>query len=416
MLALRLARGARPAVQLRRFLVAVASAGTGFLLLCTLGFAMGHPHESSDAVIRLAWCLAPLAATVQFAVAVARTDPATRPRPGLFAIGLGPARLMLLAAISTAVSCTLGSLIALLCVLHLRGDLSGLPFDGEAAELLAGNRPLPLAATLTLLALVPIAASVASALSLRPRGGRQSGARTAFGTGAQAAATEADGSALSDAHPDDPGPPEHPYPAPGPTPTGLPWGVAVLAAGLAVETYASRSGPASGPALPGLQAGGSAGVLIGWVLATLGLAMAGPALTHLSGRLLQAVRPGAVRLLAGRILMEEAGRIGRPLGVVCAVASGAYAMAALYADARPEIGPLTVLGVLIVAGCAVGTLLTAAVEARQNRADTTAALLGLGAPAALLRGAAALRAGALLAVLGPLTWAIAGLAAVPLTD
>ncbi|GAA2663945.1 hypothetical protein [Streptomyces vastus] len=416
MLALRLARGARPAVQLRRLLVAVASAGTGFLLLCALGFAMGHPHDSSGAVIRLAWCLAPLAATVQFAVAVARTDPATRPRPGLFAIGLGPGRLMLLAAISTAVSCTLGSLVALFCVLHLRGDLSGLPFDGEAAELLAGNRPLPLAATLTLLALVPIAASLGSALSLRPRGGRQSGARTTYGSGGQAGTTEAGGSARSDAHPDDPGPPEHPYPAPTPTPTGLPWGVAVLAAGLAVETYASRSGPASGPALPGLHAGGSAGVLLGWALTTLGLAMAGPALTHLSGRLLLAVRPGAVRLLAGRILMEEAGRIGRPLGVVCAVTSGAYAMAALYADARPEIGPLTVLGVLLVAGCAVGTLLTAAVEARQDRTDTTAALLGLGAPATLLRGAAALRAGALLAVLGPLTWAIAGLAAVPLTD
>ncbi|MER5219128.1 hypothetical protein [Streptomyces flaveus] len=418
MLALRLARGARPAVQLRRFLVAVASAGTGFLLLCALGFAMGHPHDSSAAVLRLAWCLAPLAATVHFAVAVARTDPATRPRSGLSAIGLGPGRLMLLAAISTAVSCTLGSVVALLCVLHLRGDLSGLPFDGEASELLAGNQPLPLAATLTLLALVPLAASLASALALRPREGRPSGAGTTRGTGTRAAATEVGGSDGSDgdAHPDAPGPPVEPHPAPRPTPTGLPWGVAVLAAGLAVETYASRSGPASGPALPGSLAGGSVGVLLGWALTTLGLAMAGPALTHLSGRLLQAVRPGALRLLAGRILMEEAGRIGRPLGVVCAVASGAYAMATLHADARPEVGPLTVLGVLLVAGCAVGTLLTAAVEAKHARADTTAALLGLGAPATLLRGAAALRAGALLAVLGPLTWAIAGLAAVPLAD
>ncbi|GGK49365.1 hypothetical protein [Streptomyces flaveus] len=415
MLALRLARGARPAVQLRRFLVAVASAGTGFLLLCALGFAMGHPHDSSAAALRLAWCLAPLAATVQFAVAVARTDPATRPRSGLSAIGLGPGRLMLLAAISTAVSCTLGSVVALLCVLHLRGDLSGLPFDGEASELLAGNQPLPLAATLTLLALVPLAASLASALALRPREGRPSGAGRTRRTGTRAAATEAGGSGR-DAHPDAPGPPVEPHPAPRPTPTGLPWGVAVLAAGLAVETYASRSGPASGPALPGSLAGGSVGVLLGWALTTLGLAMAGPALTHLSGRLLQAMRPGALRLLAGRILMEEAGRIGRPLGVVCAVASGAYAMAALHADARPEVGPLTVLGVLLVAGCAVGTLLTAAVEAKHARADTTAALLGLGAPATLLRGAAALRAGALLAVLGPLTWAIAGLAAVPLAD
>lgn len=133
MLALRLARGARPAVQLRRLLVAAASAGTGFLLLCTLGYAMGHPDASGAAVLRLAWCVAPLAATVQFAVAVARTDPATRPRQGLSALGLGPARLTVLAAISTAVSCTLGSMIALLFFLHLRGDLTGLPFDGDAA-------------------------------------------------------------------------------------------------------------------------------------------------------------------------------------------------------------------------------------------------------------------------------------------
>ncbi|MCZ4511751.1 hypothetical protein O3Q52_26935, partial [Streptomyces sp. ActVer] len=174
MLALRLARGARPAVQLRRLLVAAASAGTGFLLLCTLGYAMGHPDASGAAVLRLAWCVAPLAATVQFAVAVARTDPATRPRQGLSALGLGPARLTALAAISTAVSCTLGSMIALLFFLHLRGDLTGLPFDGDAADLLAADEPLPLPAALTLLALVPLIASAASATVLRPRGPRPS--------------------------------------------------------------------------------------------------------------------------------------------------------------------------------------------------------------------------------------------------
>ncbi|MEU1027141.1 hypothetical protein ABZ366_34795, partial [Streptomyces sp. NPDC005904] len=76
MLALRLARGAHPLVQLRRLLVAGASAGTGFLLLCTLANAMRHPGAGS--VLRLAWCVAPLAATVYFAVAVARADPGTR--------------------------------------------------------------------------------------------------------------------------------------------------------------------------------------------------------------------------------------------------------------------------------------------------------------------------------------------------
>jgi hypothetical protein len=155
-------------------------------------------------------------------------------------------------------------------------------------------------------------------------------------------------------------------------------------------------------------------VLGGWALTAIGLALAGPAITHVCGWLLQAVRPGALRLLAGRGLQGEARRIGRPLGVVCAVASGAYAMATVYAGARPSIGPLSTLGALLVAGCAVATLLTAALETKQARADTTAALLRLGAPASVLRNAALLRAGVLLAVFGPLTWLVAELAAMPL--
>ncbi|MEU9185024.1 hypothetical protein AB0D14_10750 [Streptomyces sp. NPDC048484] len=617
MLALRLARSAHPAVQFRRLLVAAAAAGTGFLLLCTLGYAMGHPDASASAVLRLAWCVAPIAATVQFAVAVARTDPATRPRTGLSAIGLGPGQLMVLAAVSTAASCTLGSMVALLFFLHLRGDLTGLPFDGEAAGLLAANQPLPLPAVLTLLALVPVIASVAGAVVLRPRDGRPTGTaaggrprrlggfgghgrsseHVGFGAygrfGARAgvrararadghdegrdapgqdapdsgptvrdgtseapsthgapddARTESTGRAgrtgpesagrsgrtradraghagaenagrtnarrgtaegsgdvvaldaprrsgargtvrtddhhLAAAHPDspaqagsgapapddtplrhpdsplhladpldpadlldpaDPASPHGPHGpdsetaagspagspslvqlagspldphrplAPLPAPGGLPWGAAVLAAGLAVETYAGRTAPAhGGPALPGGFTGGSFGVLVGWALTAFGLALAGPALTHLGGRLLQSVRPGALRLLAGRVLMEEATRIGRPLGVVCAVASGAYAMAVLHTGTRPGIGPLTTLGALLVAGCTVATLLTAAVEAKNARADTTSALLRIGAPATTLRVAAALRAGALLVVLSPLTWAVAELAVLPL--
>ncbi|MEU6123115.1 hypothetical protein [Streptomyces sp. NPDC047123] len=389
MLALRLARGAHPLVQLRRLLVAAASAGTGFLLLCTLAYAMEHPGAGS--VLRLAWCLAPITATVYFAVAVARTDPGTRPRSGLSAVGLGPGRLMMLAAVSTAVACTLGSMVALLFFLHLRGDLSGLPFDGAAAELLAADRPLPLAAALTLLALVPLAASAAGALVLRPRPAKAGGT---------------DGGAEQPGDTD----------APASPPSGLPWGVALLAAGLAVETYASRSGGGirGGFPMPGGADGSPAGVLAGWALTALGLVLAGPGLTYLCGRLLQAVRPGAMRLLAGRVLQEEARRIGRPLGVLCAVASGAFASVVLYAGPRPEVGPLTALGALLVAGCAVLTLATAAVEARQARSHTTDALLRLGAPATMLRGSAALRAGALVAVFGPLTWIVAQLAAVPL--
>ncbi|MEW2117641.1 hypothetical protein AB0945_21115, partial [Streptomyces sp. NPDC005474] len=208
----------------------------------------------------------------------------------------------------------------------------------------------------------------------------------------------------------------HALPTPQPSPRDLPWGIAVLAAGLAVEAYATRT-PHTHLTLPGGATGSSAAVLVGWTLTALGLALAGPGLAHLCGRLLQAVRPGALRLLAGRVLMEEATRIGRPLGVVCAVASGSYAMIVLYDHTTddPSLGPLTTLGALVVAGCAVATLLTAAAEARHARADTTAALLRLGAPAATLRTAAGLRAAALLALFGPLTLLIAELAALPLT-
>ncbi|MFC9406129.1 hypothetical protein ACFRAA_03935 [[Kitasatospora] papulosa] len=387
MLALRLTRGSHPLVLMRRLLLAAASAGVGFLLLCTLGYASGHPAAASSSVLRLLWCAVPLAATVQFAVAVARTDPSTRPRPGLFAAGLGPARLSLLAAISTAVSTTLGSVVALLFFLHLRGDLTGLPFDGDAAEFLGADAPLPLAATLTLLALVPLAASTAGGLAVR--------SRPVAPSEAQEAEDEL---------------------APAPVPKGLPWGVALTAAGLAVEAYASR-GTAGAPfPLPGRLDSTPGAVLAGWILTAIGLAMAGPGLTHLCGRLLQAVRPGAVRLLAGRVLMDEATRIGRPLGIVCAVLSGVIAASMLYTGGPRPFGPLTALGAVLVLGCTTATLLTTAIEARQSRARTATTLLRLGAPASVLRTAAVLRALVLLAVFAPLTWAIAELAALPLTE
>ncbi|MFE3036717.1 hypothetical protein ACFXKY_34305 [Streptomyces canus] len=462
MLALRLTRGARPAVQLRRLLVALASAGTGFLLLCTLGHAISHPEDASGAVLRLAWCLTPLAATVHFALAVARTDPGTRPRPGLSAIGLGPARLMAVTAATTALSCTLGSMLALLFFLHLRGDLTGMPFDGAAADFLAADAPLPLPAALTLLGLVPAIASVTVGLVLRPRDDRPAAAKREarsygrFGAHGRTAAREPFGAygrfrarrtaeepaedrtasevahepkraATPSARVGEETPAEPPaedgrtddldpavLPSPKEAPKGLPWGVAVLAAGLAVEAYANRQGTTPAAPLPGGLVG-TPSVLVGWLLTAAGLAIAGPGLTHLCGRLLQSTRPGALRLLAGRVLMAEATRIGRPLGIVCAVASGAYAMATLYDRTGPEVGPLTTLGLALVTSCSIATLLTAAVEAKHARSDTTAALVRLGAPATMLRSAAALRAGALLALFGPLTLVVAELAALPLT-
>ncbi|WCH94597.1 hypothetical protein POD33_21640 [Streptomyces moderatus] len=475
MLALRLTRGAHPAVQLRRLLVAAASAGTGFLLLSALGYAMSHPDSPAAATLRLAWCAPPLAATIHLAVAVARTDPGTRPRPGLAAAGLGPGRLMLVSATTTALSCLLGSMLALLVFLHLRGDLTGMPFDGAASQFLAADSPLPLPAALTLLGLTPALASAAVALLLRPKlaapattkakarpygrfgvSGRSAdretfgaygrfgarlrdavrgGATTPDTASAERAAGAAPGAAQAGqnggapqasaidpaaAPAEEDGSRQAPddlthFPVPRKPPAGLPWGITILTAGLAVETYAGRVTADDTLALPTALPTGPTAVLVGWVLAAVGLALAAPGLTHLCGRVLQAVRPGPLRLLAGRGLMAEATRIGRPLGVVCAVAAAVHAMAPRPdSAATAAIGPLSALGATVVAGATVATLFMAALEARQARADTTAALLRLGAPTAMLRSAAALRAGVLLAVFGPLTLIVAELAALPL--
>ncbi|MGW2560080.1 hypothetical protein ACWCXB_12700 [Streptomyces sp. NPDC001514] len=385
MLALRLTRGADPLVLLRRLMVAAASAGVGFLLLSTLAEAAAQSEPTPEPLLRLLWCLVPLAATVHLAVAVARTDPSTRPRPGLSAIGLGPVRLTALAAVSTAVSCTLGSMVALLVFLHLRGDLTGLPIDGAAAEQLSAGRPLPLGAALTLLALVPLAGAGAAAVALRPR-------RTKPGEDFD---DERDGQRS------------------GAAPGGLPWGVALTAAGIAVEAYAGEGAPGG---VPGGAGDPPAGVLLGWTLTALGLAMAGPGIVHLCGRVVQAVRPGAVRLLAGRALMNDAARIGRPLGVVCAVASALIAAAALSGGGKGPrpFGELTGLGATLVLACTAATLLTSALEAKHARETTRAGLLGLGTPVSFLRASVVLRTVVLLAVFVPLTWAVAELAALPL--
>lgn len=351
-------------------MVAAASAGVGFLFLCTLTYALSHPGDARS-VVRLLWCAVPLAATVHLAVVVARTDPGTRPRSALTAIGLGRYRLALFAAASTVVSCTLGSMLALLFFLHLRGDLTGLPFDGAAAELLAPDQPLPLAAALTLLALTPLVAGTVTAVALRRR----------------PAAPEAEEE-------------------PGHAPAGLPWGVAAIAVGLAVETYAADARADGQPA----------GVLAGWALTAVGLWLAGPAVTHLCGRLLQATEPGPTRLLAGRILMEDSRRIGRPLGVMSAVASGAIAATTAYGSAPRPWGPMTALGATLVVVCTTATLLTSAVDGRQARSGVTAAALqAVAAPAAVLRQAAALRVGVLIVVFVALALTVGVLAATPLT-
>ncbi|MEV7615234.1 hypothetical protein [Streptomyces sp. NPDC089799] len=361
MLALRLTRGSGPLLQLRRLLVAAASAGTGYLLLCVLADAAAAtgPAEAAVSFPRLLWTLVPLALTVQLAVAVARTDPASRPPEGLTAAGLGPVRTALIAAVSTSVACTLGSAVALALFLHLRGDLSGLPFDGAGSATLHAGLPLPVAGALTLLALTPLTASAAVTLALRPHTPRTPQAR-------------------------------------------LPWGVALTACGLATQAYA-------GP--------GTAGILAGWSLTALGLALAGPGLTYACGTAVQAARPGALRLLAGRALQEEAGRVGGPLGVTCAVtAAGLTALALAGTGGTPvPLGPLTGPAAALVAACAAASLATAAVEVRQARAQARQTLLDLGTPVRVLRTAATVRAAALLALCLPLSWGVAQLTTMALS-
>jgi hypothetical protein len=112
--------------------------------------------------------------------------------------------------------------------------------------------------------------------------------------------------------------------------------------------------------------------------------------------------------------MEESRRIGRPLGVVCAVASAAIAASDLYGTHPNPFGPLSALGAILVVSCTTATLATAALEARNARAETTETLRRLGTPQAVLRNATTLRAAVLLMVSAPLTWAVGSLAALPL--
>ncbi|MBB1242068.1 hypothetical protein GL263_00520 [Streptomyces durbertensis] len=375
MLALRLIRGARPTAQLRRLLVALAAGGVGFLLLGALGYALDHPGDPGPALVRLLWCLIPLAAVVQLAVAVARRDPGAEQRAGLDAAGLGPAGLVRLAAVSTAVSMLLGSALALLVFLHLRGDVTGMPFDGSAGDGLAARRDLPVPATLTLLLLPPTAAVVATARALRagpPAAGADGGRRRQG------------------------------------VPVTLPWGAALVATGLTVEGYAARDLPAGA----GPSEGMVTGVLAGWLLIAAGLVLAGPAVTELAGRLLTAWRPGAVRLLAGRVLLADAGRLGGPVGVLTAVAWSALTAALLYG--AELLGPFTVLGALVVVGCSVGTVWVTAGRGREERVATSDGLRDLGASVGLLRRAAALRVAVPALLLLPLVLAVARLATLPL--
>jgi hypothetical protein len=347
-------------------LVAAASAGTGLLLLSAVGWALSHPHGSTDAVVRLLWCLVPVVVTVQLAAAVGCRQSAAWPREGLSAVGLGRTGTKALAAVTTAVVCAAGSVLALLLFLLVRGDLAGGPWGGVGPGLLAAGRALPAAGVATLLALVPAAAAGAVAAGLRSARPRER------------------------------------HDAPG----SLPWGVALVAVGLSVEVAAPKGDGMPLPSGLGVIAPAAAG---GWVLTTAGLVLAGPGLVFFCGRLLAAWRPGAVRLLAGRTLQYESRRVGRPLGLLCATGAAALSAYTLQSGPGHRLGPVTVFAFTLIAVCVLATAALGLGGTGDARPEARGALTAVAAPASMLRAALAVRAAALAAVLVGAAFLVAGL-------
>jgi len=365
-LALRILRGCGASVLGRWALVAGASAGTGLLLLSCLGWALAHPQRGPyDALVRLGWCVLPVVVTVQLASAVGRAQPEGWPRSGLGIVGLGRTGVAALSAVNSAVVCALGSLVALGAYLELRGDLTGVPFGGVGAGVLASGRPLPPAGAATLLALVPVAAAVTGAAGVRL--------------------------------PPGPG---------GDAPGRLPWGVALVAVGLALEVTAPQGHelplPSGFGSLPPLA-------LCGWAVTTAGMTLAGPGLVHACGRLIAFHRPGALRLLAGRALQSEAPHVGRPLALLASAGSAAIAAY----DVHRPVGPVTAFAAALVALCVLATTGLALTRNSRSRHPVAAALHAVGASPALLRSTLTLRVTALLLTFAPLTVLVATLATLP---
>ena len=370
MLSLRVLRGSSATALLPWLLVALASCGTGLLLLASLGWALAHPGGSTaDAVVRLGWCVLPVAVTVQLAVAVGGAQPAAWPRSGLAAAGLGRTGVVLLSATSAAAVCGAGSAAALLLFLELRGDITG--------------------------------------RGLLRRGPRSARLRTpaAAGRGGDAAGPGAGGGRSGERRPaaDLPGAVRRHA-------GGLPWGVALVAVGLAIEVSARHGDTVPLPSGLGAIPTASAG---GWIVTTAGLTLAGPGLVHLSGRLVAAVRPGAVRLLAGRGLQQEARRLGHPLGLLAATSAAAFCGYGLRRDAGHPLGPVTTFAATLVAVCVLASTATAAAGSRRDRAPVGAALGELAASPTLLRTAATVRGAALVAAFLPPAVLIAAVSPLP---
>ncbi|MEU3571610.1 hypothetical protein AB0E96_24765, partial [Kitasatospora sp. NPDC036755] len=177
---LRLARGYRVSDLGRWLLTALAAAVVAAFLLRSLGRAMSEPSGGPDPLARLLWCLPPLAAVAWFAAVAARAVPARRPEriAGLTAAGAGSRRIRALIAGEVALACTLGAALTLLAFLVLRNDIAG---PALAPDLGMGV-PLPAAAPVALLVLVPLTAGTAAACAV-PVADTLPGGRTQAPTG-----------------------------------------------------------------------------------------------------------------------------------------------------------------------------------------------------------------------------------------
>ncbi|MEK8172723.1 hypothetical protein NKH77_37490 [Streptomyces sp. M19] len=285
---------------------------------------------------------------------------------------------------------------------------------------------MPLAAALTLLAVVPVLAAAVSAFELLPVRSRGPGGRrrpppggadtTGGGRGGAGARARAGSGATRGraAWRRSARPTRRPPNSPGASRSWRPdWPSS--------RTSATTRRPPRRPApLPGHAEATAAGVLGGWALTAVGLVLAGPGLVHLCGSLLTAVRPR---------------RCGCWPGAPCSARRGAWAGRS--ACCAPSAAPDTSSPTCTAPGPArPGTLLRAAHRPRRGPGDDvrqrhgpgdrpgdqgrprgdTARPAAAGRAAGTLRGAAAVRGAALLLVLVPLAWAVGRLATLPFTS
>ncbi|MET8628305.1 hypothetical protein ABZW30_31960 [Kitasatospora sp. NPDC004669] len=356
---LRLARSYRVPDLGRWLLTALVAGVVAAFLLRSLGRALSDPLGGTDALVRLLWCLPPLAAVAWFAAVTARSVPARRPEriAGLTAAGAGSRTIRTLIAGEVALACTLGSVLTLLLFLVLRNDIAG----PSLAPDLGMGVPLPAAAPVTLLALVPLTAGVAAACAVPAADtlpGRRTHVRTDFGVWRIA----------------------------------LPIGLVVI--GAALELIALRPDAAADGRPIHLPAGlgtTSTAALGGWAASALGLALLTGPLLAWTGRLLAIGRPTPLRLLAGRGLTAQARRLGPPLAVLTLTVALVLTTIRYWIGTPDSADALPAVEACLVLGCAAAAVVSRLAEVRTDRSEVTDALLRLGASPRLLFGAVALR-------------------------